>query len=169
MARTFTRPDGTAFEGALIEVATATLNDAAIKALPTSAGKYTLIAAPGANKIVVPVATVVKINALAAYTSDADAHILCVWSGDPTYPIGCAVPSLMNLNLALGIINYGVPALGLWAGQLGGAAPQFVNQPTYLVSMPDFYGSGWPFNALTGGNAANTLFVTVYYIVVDVP
>ena len=147
----------------LVQTATVTLTDAQIRALVNV--PIEIIPAPGANKVitlVLPGPGGLDSRQTVAYTND---------SVDLTVGFICFGYALSTFG-ARNIINYGAdawmpfsqpnatPTIDTSVGPE--ALPGLVNQPV-SVFIGNFAGD------LTGGNAANTLTVTVYYTIVDVP
>jgi hypothetical protein len=150
-----------------VQTATVTLTDAQIKALPTTG--IQVVAAPGANKMLLPVTG--------------------VWVLDPR---GGAYTNLALLFTALYYdaavtqnctIQYSEAAQGAFADASGihvlaAFAPNNADSvqgvswvsdnPGVAVNKPLFVGADNSGNGnLTGGNAANSLKVTAYYITVS--
>lgn len=144
---------------------TITLTDAEIKALPSSA--YELLPAPGAGKTILFHGALSKLNtSAAAYNPGV--------SGTLRIKIGTAPVS--NVSLLIGWFDqqdilctihtpYAVAGSGSTAGQLeeywGFNESAIDNQPAILVALNGGAGD------FTGGNAANTLQVTIFYSIVD--
>lgn len=141
---------------------TVTLTDAQIKALPTT--PFELVANPGAGKTVILLQSVFgRLNDTAGVYTNADnsaSSFLLVtqgsdWSGDA---------SLTFTNLSDFVA-------GLTAGQLI-PLPSFNNAGVGINAAIDkglfVYADNNGLGNLTGGNAANTLIVTVLYVIIDV-
>jgi hypothetical protein len=157
--------------GNVIKGSVVTLTNAQIKALPTT--PITLVAAQGANTRVVPVLLDCQSDfSAAAYTNiSADAYAWVKWSGgsaasnylanDSTIPLtllddffGTATTQVLLLQP----YTYAEP-VNQW-GNLANIYTWSVNEGLQLTMSNAAAG------ALTGGNAANTLRVTPYYVVV---
>ncbi len=149
-------------------VASVELTDAQIKALPTfSSGYIELVPAPGANKVLLLAYAVLKWNITGgAYTNiSADNTIVIAFGDFAGYASNLSTIPVDDVD-RITILSQPsfVDGRGSWAGFLdayvnGVEATNVINQPLKLASdnTGDF----------TGGNAANTLKVTVYYVVVD--
>jgi hypothetical protein len=164
--------------GSLVQRATVTLTNAQIKALPTT--RITIIAAPGAGfwTRVLGVDYASDTSAGAYTNLDATYCDLFVgYAGSADYAGGYVVddaastPALTLLTDVLGIAGQrliaGIPYAEVFT-VIGGAgyvvAPQnarSARENVALVVGSDNNGSG----DYTGGNAANTLTVTVYFVV----
>lgn len=156
-------PDG----GSLLS-ATVTLTDAQIKALPTT--PIEVVAAPGAGKIVIPTQAVLYFDFTAQYTNINVAAYLGVLQNGSS-----GLLSLLNEAIGSGVstfLQYGEDAVAtltqpriLQSSAIAGhvnPASDMVNTSLRVEAFNDTDGN------FTGGNAANTIKVTVYYIVVDV-
>jgi len=150
---------------------TVTLTDAQIKALPTTPSDD-IIPVPGANKLLVPVMAVISSNIVADYTNISATYceIGITYNGGAymLQPlIDTSAPSTTNqlTNLLTGagciyriamsdnsIVNDAVVEGAVSLGQANSA-----------IRLEGYSDDG----NFTGGNAANTLKVTVYYVVVD--
>ncbi len=144
--------------------ATVTLTDAQIKALPTT--PVTVIAAPGAGKAVVPLLATFASNFTAgAYTAHGEDVFLALFlrtvNGETA--VSTYAPASAKFTNATATVHMVGPAAELGTGDLDGVivGPSIdVNDAVEVVL------SGWT-QDFTGGDAANTLTVTVVYIVVD--
>jgi hypothetical protein len=146
---------------------TVTLTDAQIKALPTT--KFEIIPAPGENKIIVPVSAIFILDTLAgAYTSDADSAWNLRWGTDSE-----TASQIMPINAILnqqniGFGQWGIPYADNGTGNFGNVVINIAFSNS-LINKSIVITDGWMGVAdYTGGNAANTLKVIVYYVVVDV-
>ncbi len=142
--------------GAVVQ-ATATLNDAAIRTIH-SVGT---VVVPGiAGKVLVPISAVFVLNATAgAYTSNAPALAIATDTSNDLYGLGTFTDA---------------------ATVLADAATNFCVFPGVTADSYDLLSTGYSGQGLmllqygggtdpTGGNAANTLEITVAYYVVTVP
>lgn len=151
--------------------ASVTLTDAQIKALPTTAVQ--LVAAPGADKVLMPVALFGVLDTAAAeYAGVTGAGWDIFVGADGTNLILNTIQADALLGAAAErlIGSYGLTPIGFGnfdGFNLGWTSPgaplaDWANQPLYIKDQ--WKGGG----AYTGGDAANTLKVTVWYAVVDV-
>jgi hypothetical protein len=148
-------------------VASVELTDAQIKALPSQ--PVEVVAAPGAGKVIMPIACFVKANCNAgAYLLDADSSWMLVI--DQSVKISCPlrVEGLLNnagTQVGKFMFPQAYPGSGTFSGYVEtyneGLVAATENLPLYII---DSLGG---VSDYTGGNAANTLKVTVYYVVVD--
>lgn len=160
-------PGGGSPGGGSLLSATVTLTDEQIKALPTT--PIQLVAAPGAGKFILPISCVAVLNLQPAgqYT-DADNASWTIITQAQDY-----VSAVANSNIALigigDIVVFSFPFLNTGAGTFAGithTAPEYSsadieNEALYIADV-------WNgVTNYTGGNASNTLKVTMYYVVVD--
>jgi hypothetical protein len=151
-------PDGSSLLSATVE-----LTDAQIKALPAT--RIQLIAAPGVGKMILPVSAMVILSG-GAYSGAAGAawNIL---TEDGSY-----MSSAIRTNVLFvsgGVAMFTFPALYTPDANFTGnvitawqALKESVDNSALYIK-DDLNGVA----NYTGGNAANTLKVTVYYVVVD--
>jgi hypothetical protein len=153
--------------GALLS-ASVTLTNAQILTLPTTAVE--IVPAPGDNKIIVPVAcTVVLDTTGGVYTAAAGSSMVLV-SDNGNYLSGVILTQSDLQNAHKYFYMLPVPFLQLASGDFanvikslsGNQLSNFINSA--LLIKDDYDGVA----DYTGGNASNTLKVTVYYIVLDV-
>ncbi len=145
--------------------ATVELTDAQIKALPTTG--IEIVAAPGAGKAIDIISCIVSTNFVTAYTNITDAS-LSFLDNDGS-EIGLTLPTTVILGTTTRYIGkMTTPLVFLGSGSFDGS---FITQPTSFadienkpIVIKDYYAG---VSNYTGGNAANTLKVTVYYVVVD--
>ena len=157
-------------ESAAVVAATVTLTDAQIKTLPTT--PFTLVAAPGANKVIVPVMVAIDFDGShGAYTNiAAAANMQASWNGS-----GQATARLLETGLGQvsALIATGAkqraflpPIQVLFSSTLYAGNPQAVggvdNVPLQLVVGNPALGN------FTGGNVGNSARVTVLYYVLTV-
>lgn len=151
--------------GLLLE--TKTLNDAQIKVLPST--PFEIIPAPGANKIIVPVSALFILDTLAAaYTSDADSAWNLRWGTDSE-----TASQIIPINAILNQQNIGFGHWGIpYADNGSGSFANVVTNVAFsnsIINKSIVITDGWMgVTNYTGGNAANTLKIYVYYIIMDV-
>lgn len=152
----------------LFQVATVTLTNAQVKALPTT--PQLLVAAPGANKVIVPVLAYLYSNIVAPYTGlDADGMSIIFSMGNQT-PLslsddkaGAGNPSDAT-DLLTGSLYAVVPPPYLLDTSIRQIRPVMGNAGGVNHALNIEIGNG---GNLTGGDTANTLKVAVYYTVLD--
>lgn len=140
--------------------------DAQIKALPTVATYQTVIAAPGANTIVVPTLTIIELNTTAgAYAGvDADAFAILTYGDYVTEATTLMrrTPFAVANTYVIVLVNSMNAGDALLPTAIEGITParaNIVNLPVKLVASNTAN--------FTGGNAANTLRVTCYYATIS--
>jgi hypothetical protein len=151
--------------GSSLLSATVELTDAQIKALPTG---FEIISAPGVGKILFPVAANFVLNIAGVYTGDAaSASWNLIYSTTTDY-VSAFVQSATILTNGLGIksgmflIPYSKPSVSF--DDASTTIPNNVDRSNLGISIKDDWNGSSPY---TGGNAANTLKVTVYYVEID--
>lgn len=167
-------PGGAPGGDQLLQSATVTLTDAQIKALPTT--EVEIVAAPGADKMIYPVYFIAIITTAAGgeYTNiSADAYInLETDTGHYGIITGNHAGVLNGVSRSLGtadnvgLVLAGPMQNGYYSSNFGALIPDDTQTIISLGNKAlrlNMVNSG----NLTGGNAANTLKVTVYYTVVD--
>lgn len=140
----------------MLKSATVTLTDAQIKALPTTA--IELVAAPGAGKMLIPMLVIGVLDNVAGGYGNFHSPNCLIYVA--TGSAGISDSFLANEDTVWGTPE-GVQVLqfNLLAGSFAVAdVPQLENQPVKLTALN--FGAG----NLTGGNAANSLQVSVYYV-----
>lgn len=161
--------------GGLLLSATVTLTDAQIKALPTT-GVAELVAAPGAGKKIVPSFATITCDTSANPYANVDAACympIALGNDDVEFLSTIQNYATASFSSADTLLSSGGPRSFLLA-QLPGAwavvGAAFTPQPIdggeneALNLFCDNGGSG----DFTGGDPANSLTVTVFYVVVDV-
>ena len=150
-----------------LSLGSATLTDAQVKALPTAA--VTVVAAPGAGKTLVPIHCVLVMAGTTDYTNlDATSRLWVDVGGNGDYMTnfdsgaGTQVSSLLT----------GVPELAICAAQQQSPvlSPYVPNSPAALENLPlVIQASNGAAGNFTGGNAANSLKVSVLYYTLTLP
>lgn len=155
----------------LLQVATVTLTNAQVLALPTT--PVTLLAAPGAGKLIVGAdsfsfSAVFSINGPGTAYTNVDANATFNFINDGANHSG----GWANSYKANALLTYGVPGVGpvvevaeaqfeAFGGQ-DTVNENAANQKVYLSATNGVLGN------FTGGNAANTLTVNFLYAIVSV-
>lgn len=154
--------------GGSILVASVTLTDAQIKALSTNpSGFIELVPAPGVGKAISLINAVLYFDIDGgAYTNiDADCALLIGYGDWATAAsILSRMPSDSNYRAAYLTPAAYVDGRPAWPDSLTYYPDNYYNFENVPLKIVASNGSAGDF---TGGNAANTLKVTVYYVVVD--
>lgn len=151
----------------VLALGSATLTDAQIKALPTT--PVTLVAAPGAGKVLVPVHAVLALRWTGDYSNINAAATLTLGTGNNatmavlSESVNSAVTLLLanasntvSLMLPEGYVGASTFA-PIFSSPGGDLDTSFINQPLGLSATNPAAGN------FTGGNAANSLKVSVLY------
>jgi hypothetical protein len=142
------------------QTATVPLTDAQIKALPT--GDFTLVAAEGAGKLIVPLAIVITIDTTAgAYTNVTSGFSSLVYNGAADASI-----YFNNSIFTQGTKRTVVLPIAVYDDSGNGTAAHF--NTANAANAPLVLSVGNVDGAFTGGHASNTGAVTVVYLVLDV-
>jgi hypothetical protein len=131
----------------LLRVASVTLTDAQIKALPTTA--IQIVAAPGAGKVIAPLTAIILTEITTEYTNVNSPSMLVIAEG------AASVFDTDADDRALYFPDADIVQLSTLA-----SVTRMENTALSILSSNEL-------GNFTGGNAANTLKVTVYYMVVD--
>jgi hypothetical protein len=151
----------------LLKTATVTLTDAQIKALPTTAVQ--VVAAPGAGKMILPVSCQFELNPSAgAYADVTGASIVLLNdSGEYQSAVMLMQSALSGTSRIFG--NLACPALEAGTGDFDGTVVSRMGMNVSSINNSILVKDDWNgISDYTGGNAANTMKVTVWYVEVDV-
>lgn len=158
----------TPFETTIIGVKRIVLDNDEIKTLPSAAVE--LVAAPGVGKIIFPLFSFLKTDFSAGtYNDKTDSSLVMqinnAYYSSPLYNWEAALGMIAKTGLVISGCQFSIPGGSFGSAILSslttGDLQLLENQP---LKLEDSY-NGIP--NYTGGNAANTLKVTVYYIIVD--
>ena len=147
---------------------TVVLSDAQIRALPTT--PFTIVPAPGVGKKVVPITADITLdNQAGAYDATSSGErfwqLVYVTAPNPTETSGLF--SVNALTVA-GVWAGSIPALGTFnanEGYLQAALTGAENIENTALAIGDVYNG---VDDYTGGNAANSLKVSVLYAIIDI-
>lgn len=140
----------------VVRVAGKVLTDAQIKALPTTA--IEIIPAPGANRVIQPIRITGKVDATAGAYVLAGHTILGVIPHGSDF----SGQNFWVEDFAMGNLD-SASQITLWSPFV---ADRVVDMAAFKEKALDLFMDGG--GSLTGGNAANTLTVIVFYSVMDV-
>lgn len=142
-----------------------TLTNAQIKALPTT--PVEIVAAQGSGKVIVPVIATAYINTSGgAYTGVTDASIVLIDNNSDYLSSVTKIQSPLG-SPAANFIIIPCPYMSTGSATFSGITisdQNFSLPDNQSLSIKDDWGG---LSNYGGGNAANTLKVTVYYLVVD--
>lgn len=147
--------------GTLLQ-ATATLTDAQIKALPTT--PFQIIAAPGMGKMVNVISCIAHIDTLAAeYTNVEETAYMLLGTGNlvedlSTYTLPGFFQYAAKTTAVIGGVSYLKSGSTIIISEFGYTS-NFENSSCVLILQNSV--------DLTGGDSANTLKITVNYLIVD--
>ena len=152
--------------GGIVYTKTITLTDAQIKALPTTA--IEIIAAPDAGKVILPLYFFAHINAAVEYTNtDADTVGVIGW-GDSS---GTVMDALAYMRSNVFIVSGETRSFGGLLGRVSTnaydlleAADSHQDISAKAIVITSYNGGG----NLTGGDAANTLKISISYTIIDI-
>lgn len=154
--------------GGLLTLATITLSDADIIALPTT--PLEIVAAPGAGKILIPFLALMSSAIVGAYTNIDASCFLGVWHGSGDWQFLCVAVEQDSLGLVTHILahtqNLVCPPLSrvtLTGSSIQDASASTLGTPipsTDGLTLAAFNGGSGNF---TGGDAGNSLKVYVWY------
>lgn len=143
----------------LIKQARRVLTDEQIKALPST--PIDIVPSPGANRILVPVTVLVVVSKVAIYTNvDAGASLYMGYESS-----GAATTGPGNTDGHFVFDTDTIPLLVPQPIDFGVTSDALSNYTDLALTLIGFNTGAGDF---TGGDAANTLTVTVLYMVVDV-
>jgi hypothetical protein len=148
--------------------ATVTLTDAEIKALPTTYKQ--IVPAPGAGKMLNFISSIINLDATAgAYTNIITDGLLFVGHDDYLSEASCFANMPTGASKNISSLTASTISNSTYAGYLGYAIAVINN-----YSFTDLENKPLKLHAIntegdfTGGNAANTLQITVYYTITDI-
>jgi hypothetical protein len=152
--------------GSSVLSATVTLDNDQIKALPTTAVE--IIAAPGIGKMIKLIAGQIRGDTWVAPYTNTEQSGLVLMNSDGWYLSSPMIAGVLGGDPSPRYDDFLIPNTAVsgvahvsgYAFTGGDAIDLTENLPVQIKD--DFNGSDY-----TGGNAANTLKVTVYYVVVD--
>lgn len=157
-----------------ISAATATLTNAQVLALPTT--PVQVIAAPGSGLLLFPIAGVLSLTWVADYTNiDATAEIFVGWPNASHLSFeGLALSEAVASDVS-GLLGFGEGGIGvaLFQQRAPGTGATFgaagIDDPPVMVDQPiSIFAINGALGNFTGGNAGNSLSVTVFYATVTV-
>ncbi len=155
----------------LMKKATVTLTDAQIKSL-FNEGQFVLVAGES-GKMKIPVYSILRFNNLGNYTNIDPSAILYIAQfglGGGLFPLGEGIRQSSSGSLSyflagsdsrIAIMSQGK---NIFNNQIQATLGETLDSDGTDIKL---YGSNGILGDLTGGNAANTLTVTIFYTVVD--
>jgi hypothetical protein len=152
-----------------VQSITVTLNNASIKTLPTI--PVDLVAAPGAGKILVPISALFVLDTAAGAYTNLGTTTKAGWQlySDSSSELS----SILEMVTPLGgttaftcqaVIPRAQVGTTGYTGEITSAANPLADRSNKSIQLVDFWTDGGNY---TGGNAANTVKITIFYAIVN--
>lgn len=156
------------YSAPLLHQASVTLTNAQIKALPTNGNGITIVGAAGAGTIMMPQFAMLKCASVAAYTNIDVNTEASIWLSSAVECVKLSNTTNTTIATLLGASEASMyaysPAESQIVSTVTGGFPMY-GSDVDNVEMVFRIVNGSPTSDFTGGNAANSLTVTVAYLV----